>query len=156
MAFELGERVIKKLGSDMERLTLMSDKREHGFIICEKDGDIVKTGQCVGGECHIKLNKKCESGEKKLGDFHTHPDGKSQPSETDLILGHWKNHLVDCIGSVEKKAESPIREGLIRCFNPDSNYDWYEKKFVKFSDALEKAINNKLIPSAEKRISTIV
>lgn len=156
MSFEFGEKIIKQFGSDMEALTLASERREKGFIICQnKEGELFKRNQCTGGKCSIRLNNRCEYPETRVGTFHTHPQSKAFFSETDLIIGHVRDDIADCIGAVEKRAESPIREGHIRCFDVPSAYEWYKKHFKSFPDAQEEAVKANRINLAEKQIRAI-
>lgn len=92
--------------------------REHGFVICEVNGDLVRGTETVGGPYGVNINTRCQRG-KRVGSFHTHPHGQAQPSQADIREGY-KHKMDVCIGVPETgelkcyRASSLTRARLLR------------------------------------------
>ena len=84
--------------------------REHGFVICNVDGELVRGSESVGSRYGVSLNTRCPRG-TRCASFHTHPGGVAEPSLADIREGH-KHKMDICIGVPES--------GEVRCYRPVS------------------------------------
>jgi hypothetical protein len=82
--------------------------REHGFNLCHTKGikELKDDTHCIGTDCSISFEKTCKATTaktvwKKVGDFHTHPSGNSEPSLSDLWNAY--HYGIECIGGTKDK-----------------------------------------------------
>lgn len=84
--------------------------RELGFNLCHIEGnnELKDDTHCMGTECSLLLVNACKTG-KKVGAFHTHPTGDSEPSLPDLWGGYY--YGTECIGgTTDKKIVCYVRK----------------------------------------------
>ena len=70
---------------------------EHGFDVCSKNNDLIIRNVCRGTICSIELPQGCETDERLVGDYHTHPRGPSIMSDSDMHVACKLDF--SCIGS---------------------------------------------------------
>lgn len=85
----------------------LTTRIEHGFNICNYNGDLIDKDECTGDICEIKLKKECSNQNinPKVGDYHTHPRGNPKMSLADIKTACRLDFK--CIGSIDNS---------IRCF----------------------------------------
>lgn len=108
--------------------------KEIGFNLCQVDGnnDLKDENYHIGTEDSIYFSVKCDIG-KKVGEFHTHPKGFSQPSLNDLHNACSEG--IECIGGAkDKKIVCYVRK--LKDVNKNAIYN----AFVNKKMSLEKQI----------------
>lgn len=61
------------------------DGREHGWAICEDEkGRQTKGPEAVGHRYGVSVDIACPRGYRPVGLFHSHPGGRTDPSQADL------------------------------------------------------------------------
>lgn len=101
--YYLPQKVVKK----MEQNLKLTDevKVEHGFNLCLKSGSrskkVYPADQCIGNTCEIRLSKGCESGDIRVGAYHTHPLGLPDLSLGDINIACTRRD-VTCVGHGDK------------------------------------------------------
>jgi len=88
----------------------VSPNKEHGFVICNCNGKLVKGKQTVGTKNSLKVDANCPCG-NLVASFHTHPKGIPEPSPKD-ISESYKRGIDCCIGVPET--------GVVKCYRPVS------------------------------------
>ena len=89
---------------------------EYGFDVCGKNNDLIIRNECRGTLCSINLPQQCETGERLIGDYHTHPrPGTGAMSDTDMYDAC--GLYFSCVGS------SYFGQDRITCLirKPDTN-----------------------------------
>jgi hypothetical protein len=80
-----------------------NNRLEYGFDICGKNNNLIMRNECHGTLCSIELPRGCNTDEKLVGDYHTHPRGTSLLSNSDMHIACRLNF--SCIGSSHKKQD---------------------------------------------------
>lgn len=82
---------------------------EYGFSLCMKPETniIIDKERCVGDQCKIKVERKCDEGEKHIGSYHTHPDGYARMSGADMVNACLED--VDCVGGEVNKIKCFVK-----------------------------------------------
>ena len=58
---------------------------EKGFTICRKNDKLIKGCESVGdSHKHVSIPLCCPQGGVPVGNYHTHPNGSTRPSDADL------------------------------------------------------------------------
>ena len=122
---------MKKLLKDTKNHRL-----EYGFDICRKNNDLKMRNECNGTLCSIELPKGCDTDEKLIGDYHTHPRGKSVMSDSDMHVACRLDF--SCIGS------SFSGNDRILCFirKPGTNSSDCKRDALSMLDTEEKFLSN--------------
>ena len=63
----------------------MAKQPETGFTICRKDNKLIKGCESVGdSQHHVSMKICCPNGGVPVGTYHTHPQGRVEPSDQDI------------------------------------------------------------------------
>lgn len=95
-SYVLADKVKKKMKGKL--YDSRQTKEEMGFTLCSKSDNIIRArGDHKGDSRKIKIDPgACNTDEKFLGGYHTHPGGDSSASIIDL--SHCGLHKIICIG----------------------------------------------------------
>lgn len=106
-SFVLPKNVIERMNIELKR----SNKTglEYGFSLCTmpETNIIIDKQHCVGEQCKIKIERKCDEKEKYVGSYHTHPDGSARMSSADMVSACLVD--INCVGGEENKIKCFVR-----------------------------------------------
>jgi len=98
--------------------------REHGFIVCTENSELIPSGICEGEKKCVRL-PKC-NWPNTFMEFHTHPPGSMiLPSTKDIYDAIAEDAEYICMGNL-----GPEEKGAIRCHRINQDDDAI-KEFMK-------------------------
>ena len=104
MSTKLNSIILSDDITDRMKVLLKETKNhrlEYGFDICKKNNDLIMRNECHGTLCSLELPQGCNTDEKLVGDYHTHPRGDSLMSNSDAHVACRLDF--SCVGSIPKK-----------------------------------------------------